>query len=159
MHPSQDGPARDGILVVANATCPCPALLDHLAERARDCERQILIVAPALNSRLAHWVSDTDAAVRGAEQRLAEAVAALGERGVEAHGRVGDADPGVALADWVAQVAPAEIVISTHPPGQSHWLEGDLVASARERYDAPVTHLISAYGVVEEEPAASAAAA
>ncbi len=143
----------NGILVVANATCPCPALLDHLADRAREMRRPVLIVAPALNSRLAHWLSDTDAAVRAARERLGTAVAALEERGIEADGRIGDADPIVAIADWSAQVDPAEIVISTHPPGRSHWLEKDLIGRTRARYAVPVTHVISEYGLVEEEPA------
>ena len=155
----QDDPGHHGILVIADATCPCPALLDLLAEHAEARRLNVLIVAPALNSRLAHWLSDTDAAVRGARERLAIAVAALTERGIEAHARIGDANPRVAIADWTAEFAPAEIVISTHPPERSHWLEKDLVQRTRDRHDIPVTHVISAYGLVEEEPAAAGATA
>ena len=151
-------PMRGGILVVANATCPCPVLLDHLAARAREMEQPVLLVAPALNSRLAHWLSDTDAAVRGARARLALATEALGERGIEAAGRIGDGDPNVAIADWAAEFAPAEIVISTHPPGQSNWLEADLVERTRARYAVPVTHVVSEFGLVEEGAAAASGA-
>jgi hypothetical protein len=156
MQTQQDDLGDGGILVVANATCPCPALLDHLAARAREMERPVLIVAPALNSRLAHWLSDDDAAVRGARVRLEQATNGLQERGIAAQGRIGDADPSVAIADWAAVFPPAEIVISTHPPGRSHWLENALVERTRARYGVPVAHVISEFGVVDEEaPAAS----
>ena len=148
-------PMRGGILVVANATCPCPVLLDHLAARAREMERPVLIVAPALNSRLAHWLSDTDAAVQGARGRLEAATGALRERGIDAHARIGDGDPHVAIADWAAVFQPAEIVISTHPPGRSHWLEGELVERTRARHGVPVTHVVSEFGLVDEEAAAA----
>ena len=157
MQTEQDEPGRDGILVIADATCPCPALLEHVADRARETERPVLIVAPALNSRLAHWLSDTDAAVRGARERLGRATHALRERGIDAHARIGDGDPNVAVADWAALFAPAEIVISTYPPGRSHWLERDLVERTRKRYDVPVTHVVSEFGLVDEDtPVASA---
>jgi GABA permease len=35
-----------------------------------------------------------------------------------------------------------EIVISTHPPGRSHWLEQGVVEGARERFDVPVYHVV-----------------
>jgi GABA permease len=35
-----------------------------------------------------------------------------------------------------------EIVISTHPPGRSNWLEKEIIARARERYDVPITHVV-----------------
>jgi hypothetical protein len=46
------------ILVIANRTCPCPTLADEVARRASDTPIDVLVVAPALNSRLRHWVSD-----------------------------------------------------------------------------------------------------
>jgi hypothetical protein len=33
-------------------------------------------------------------------------------------------------------------VVSTHPPGRSHWLEQGVVETARMRYDVPVTHVV-----------------
>src|SRR4029079_9454614 len=35
-----------------------------------------------------------------------------------------------------------ELVISTHPPGRSHWLERGGVDKARERFELPVTHVV-----------------
>jgi hypothetical protein len=38
-------------------------------------------------------------------------------------------------------------VISSWPAGRSHWLEKDLVGRTRERYDIPVHHVTSEYGL------------
>ena len=125
------------ILVIANRTCPCPALADAVAERADDGPSAVLVVAPALNKRLRHWVSDVDAAIAAAHQRLERAVANLTERGITARGVIGD----------------TEIVVATHPPSHSNWLEKDLPARASERFGLPVTHLISEFGL-QEAPSA-----
>ena len=42
-------------------------------------------------------------------------------------------------------------MIVTHPPGQSNWLERGLLTKARARFDVPITHLVSTFGLVEEE--------
>jgi hypothetical protein len=70
------------ILVIAKRTCPCPTLADGLAGRASDARLDVLVVAPALNSRLRHWVSDVDDPVARAHERLDLAVTDLHERGV-----------------------------------------------------------------------------
>ena len=35
-----------------------------------------------------------------------------------------------------------EVVVSTHPPGRSNWLEQGVVEQARLRFDVPVTHVV-----------------
>lgn len=139
-----------GILVIANRTCPCPALADDVASRASDTPLDVLVVAPALNSRLRHWVSDVDDAVARARNRVELAVAELHERGVSARGEVGDSDPMLAIADARANFPASEIVIATHPAGRSNWLERGLIEKARARFAVPITHLVSSYGLVEE---------
>ncbi|HEX6651109.1 MAG TPA: hypothetical protein VF072_00065 [Thermoleophilaceae bacterium] len=94
--------APHGILVIANRTCPCPALVDEIAGRVNNTPTPVLVVAPALNSRLRHWVSDVDGAVAQARNRARFAVAELRERGVTARGEVGDSNPLVAIADALA---------------------------------------------------------
>jgi hypothetical protein len=141
------------ILVIANRTCPCPALADELGARAGEPPGDVLIVAPALNTRLRHWVSDVDAAMAAAAERLKHAVANLSERGVAAEGVVGDSDPLLAIQDALADFPATEIVLSTHPPGRSNWLERKLPMRATQRFDLPVTQLVSEYGL-EEAPTA-----
>src|SRR3954462_13652793 len=91
------------ILVVANETCPCPVLTDVVAGRAEGPHDEVLVVAPALNSRLRHWTSDVDGGVAGAlpgaRDRVGVAGDALRDRGVAARGEVGDADPMIAIED------------------------------------------------------------
>ena len=152
MTPSQ--PPTRGVLVIANRTCPCPVLLDEVLRRASNAPIDVLVVAPALNSRLRHWVSDVDDAVARAHDRLELALADLRERGIFARGEVGDADPVLAIADALASFPASAIIVATHPPGRSNWLERGLIDKVRARFDIPVTHLVSTYGLVEEDVAA-----
>ena len=132
------------LLLIANRTCPCPDVLEEVRRRAAD-GGEVLVVAPALNRRLAHWVSDTDAAVRAAHERLERAIAWLDEAGIRARGEVGDADPVLAIEDALAGYEATEIVISTHPPERSNWLEKDILRRAAERSGLPIVHLVSRY--------------
>lgn len=149
------------LLVLANETCPCPALHELIKERAREGASHVVIVAPALNRRLRHFVSDVDEAVMHAQERLAAVVDALLAAGIDARGEVGDARPAQALDDALAQHEVHEVIVSTHPPGHSHWLEKGLLDYATRRFDGPLTHFASAYGAPTEpvgagEPAAVA---
>lgn len=102
----------------------------------------MLVVCPALNSPLRHWASDEDGARAKAERRLGESLAALASAGVEARGEVGDADPVQAMDDALRTFGADEIVISTHPPGRSNWLEKEVIERARGRYPVPITHVV-----------------
>lgn len=137
------------ILIVANETCPCPALLEEVRERAtRHDPHRVHIVAPALNSRLRHYLSDVDDAVAAASDRLADALQFLEGAGVDAGGSVGDADPLVAVADCLHVFPADEVLVSTHPPGRSHWLERRLPERIEHDFGLPVIHLVSEYGAV-----------
>jgi hypothetical protein len=131
------------ILVIANETADGPALRRELLERARRGPLQVFVVCPALNSRLRHWLSDEDGARTRAEQRLADSLAALAREGVVTDGLVGDADPVVALADALRIFAAHEVIVSTHPPGRSNWLERDVIGRARAVSPVPVTHVVA----------------
>lgn len=135
------------LLLIANRTCPCPDVLDEVRRRAT-ADGEVLVVAPALNGRLAHWVSDTDAAVLAARERLDRAVEWLHEAGMQARGEIGDADPVLAIEDALAGYAATEIVISTHPPERSNWLEKDIVRRAGERSGLPIVHVVSHYDLL-----------
>ncbi len=136
------------LLVIANRTCPCRDVLDDIRRRAGD-GGEVLLVAPALNTRLRHWVSDTDGALADARERLDRAMEYLHDEGVEVRGEVGDADPLLAIEDALVGFDAAEIIISTWPEGQSNWLERNLIVAARESFDRPIVHLVSHYGAAE----------
>lgn len=136
------------ILVIANRTCPCPALADEVQRRAQETATRVLVVAPALNSRVRHWVSDVDGAVALARGRVMAAVDELRSRGVDADGEVGDANPLLAIDDALAVFPADEIIVVTHPPKHSNWLEHGLIEKATLRFDVPLVHLVSEYGLV-----------
>jgi hypothetical protein len=138
-------PARRGkrrILVVANETIEGAALRELITLRAEsEPPAEVLVVAPALNSRLGHWLSDVDEARRSARLRLVASLERLSAAGIEAEGMVGDADPVQAIADAVHLFGVQGIVIATHPEERAHWLTRDLVGRARQRFSQPVVEV------------------
>jgi hypothetical protein len=140
---TRGGDGRHRVLVVANQTVGGKALIDEIRHRCEGRESEILVVTPALTgSRAAHWSSDVDEAIETARQRMELSVLALGDEGLRARGEVGDSDPSVALEDGLRTFAADEIIISTHPPDRSRWLERGVVERARQEVDLPVTHVI-----------------
>ena len=138
--PHPEGERR--ILVVANETVGGAPLLEQIRERSEGVHEHVLVVVPALNSPLKHWVSDEDGAREAAQQRLEASLAAMREAGIDARGEVGDSDPLQAIEDALRTFAPDELIISTHPAERSHWLERGVVVGARERFALPVTHVV-----------------
>ena len=68
---------------------------------------------------------------------------AMSAAGIAATGQVGDHhDPNAAIEDALATFAADEVVISTHPPERSRWLESGVVERARRDIPLPVTHVI-----------------
>jgi hypothetical protein len=130
------------ILVIANETVGGRELLRTIARKSEGVAEKVLVVCPALNTPLRHWVSDEDEARAAAQARLERSLEALRAQGVDAEGEIGDGDPLQAIEDAVRTFAPDEIVISTHPEGRSHWLERGVVDRARERFDVPLTHVV-----------------
>ncbi len=137
-----DQPKRR-ILVIANETVEGGVLYEAMCVRARSVRSvEVLVIAPALNSRVRHWISDEDEARRGAELRLGKCLDRLSAADIEASGWVGDADPLQAISDGLHLFAADEIIIATHPEGRSHWLARNLVGRARARYPQPILHVV-----------------
>lgn len=130
------------ILVIANETVAGAALRAALRARAEGVCEEVLVVSPALNSQVRTWTSDEDGAREAARERLRASLEQLAAAGVNARGDVGDGDPLQAIEDALRSFPADEIVISTHPPGRSHWLERGVVEQARQRFDVPVTHVV-----------------
>jgi len=156
--PGEHAAGERRLLVVANETVAGPELLAELRRLAEGVPTRVLVVCPALNSPLRHWVSDEDAARASASERLEASLGAMRAAGIAASGEIGDGDPLQAIEDALRTFAPDELVISTHPEGRSHWLERDVVTNATERFALPVRHVVvdldAAGGVVA--PAAAA---
>ena len=131
------------ILVVANETVGGLALLNEIRARAQG-GATILVVVPALtSSALEHWSSDVDGALADARARLADSLRAMREAGLDASGHVGDHhEPAAAIEDALREFAADELIISTHPPERSRWLEGGVVERAKREVPLPVTHVV-----------------
>ncbi len=142
-------------LVVANETVGGRALLDEIEDRCRGRRSEILVVVPALTaSQLEHWASDVDGAIADAQRRLDASLKAMDGAGLNARGHVGDHhEPNASIEDALREFPADEVIISTHPPERSRWLEGGVVERARREVPLPVTHV-----VVDLEAEATAAA-
>jgi membrane protein implicated in regulation of membrane protease activity len=139
-RPHAEGERR--ILVVANETVGGQTLRAMILEKSLGVREEVLVVTPALNSPLKHWISDEDGARAAAQERLDTSLAKLAEAGVQARGEVGDGDPLQAVEDALRTFGADEIIISTHPEGRSNWLERGVVERARERFAVPITHVV-----------------
>lgn len=134
------------LLVLANETCASGAVRSAVADMAttHGTPSDVLVVSPCLSrSRFSHWMSASvvpDRAV--AEARLDQSVAALCADGLPARGELGDADPLQALDDAVRVYHPDRIIIATHTPERSQWLERNVVVAASARFDEPITHVV-----------------
>src|SRR5437764_11466837 len=140
--PSRSAEDERRILVVANETVGGETLRKTIHDRSEGYREQVLVVCPALNSPLKHWVSDEDEARDAARERLDRSLARLREAGIDARGEIGDGEPLQAMEDALRTFGADEIIISTHPEGRSNWLERGVVDRARERFTVPITHVV-----------------
>jgi hypothetical protein len=146
------------VVVMANQTVGGRALLEEIKNRCHGRRSEILVVVPALTSSpLEHWASDVDAAIAEARQRLEDSLRVMESAGLTARGDVGDHhEPNAALEDALRYFAADEVIISTHPPDKSRWLERGVVDRARREVPLPITHVVVD---LEAEAAGAAGAA
>lgn len=121
-------PQERRLLLVAEEPPAAPAL-EALARRAD----RVLVVSPAVTSRLRRWLSDSDDARAHARARADAAVAQLRAANIDASGIVADDDPIRAVEDALRTFGGDEIAVATD--------DDAVVASLREHYALPVTHL------------------
>jgi hypothetical protein len=133
---------RDGG-VLAVVTVPVEeAEAVEAIRRARAATRgersEVLVLAPALNSRLSTWASDLEDARLRAQERLAVSLAGLAKAGIEARGQVGDSDSVQATEDALRSFPAREVVFVTDESD-----DAGPVDEVRRRLDRPVTHVAS----------------
>jgi hypothetical protein len=131
---------RSHVLVIANQTVLGEPLLEKIRERSQAMPADFTILIPA------------DA--EGAEQRLREVCARMGELGIRATGHLGDPDPVVAAQNIVHEEQVDEIIVSTFPEATSGWLRRDVIGRIRG-LGLPVEHVV----VSREEAEAATPAA
>ncbi|MFL5892464.1 MAG: hypothetical protein ACJ75I_06935 [Solirubrobacterales bacterium] len=146
-------PDRFAMLVVLETPLEDPKLAGVLEEIASAGARatrsgggrrpELLLLAPARNSAVAHWLSDLRKARFDAQHRLTLSLATLASADVDARGAVGDSDPVQAVEDTLRTFGAQEVVFVT-PPG-----DGKDIEQVRRRLDRPVRVLEA------KEPAAA----
>jgi hypothetical protein len=112
---------------------------------------EVVLLAPALNTPVAHWLSDLRRARFRAQRVLTISVATLAAAEVEARGQVGDSDPIQAVEDALRSFPAQEVVFVTDAARASE------VEEVRRRLDRPVRMLFepSAPEVERRAPGAS----
>ena len=105
---------------------------------------EVLVVAPALNTKTRYFLADPDPAIERAEAVQEETVERMNEGGIDAAADTpGEEDPLLALQDALATYDADEIVLFTHPEGDANWQEEGVVEQAREKFaPKPVSHII-----------------
>jgi hypothetical protein len=135
---------RRRVLVIANRTLAADALRRELRARG-SAGAELHLVAPIVSSRAHYITTDIDTEMRQARERLDETLTWARSQGLDADGRVGDPNAALgAIEDELRIYGADEVIISTHAPGSSNWLETGIVDRLREELDIPVTHLIDA---------------
>jgi hypothetical protein len=115
------------LLVLADAWCRVEGLCDEVLRRA-DHAGRVLVVAPALASRLHTWTNDTDRQSEIAQARLENVLARLEQHGVRAEGHVAAQEPALAVEDALDGFAATEVIVITEDHEHANWSEHDLTA-------------------------------
>jgi hypothetical protein len=137
------------LLVLADAWCQVEGLCDEVLRRAGDADR-VLVIAPALASRLHTWTNDTDRESDAAHSRLENILGRLEQHGVHAQGRIADQDPALAVEDALDSFPATEVIIVTEDHEHANWSERDLTARIA-RPGLTVTRLTMAHEQLLDE--------
>jgi GABA permease len=136
-------------LVVANQTLAGHHLLEHVCKCSAMDACWFYVLVPATPTHLQVMEADGDAVLM-ARCRLEAALARFRAEGATAVGAVGDPNPLRAVAAACRSNRFDEIILSTLPPGTSHWLMVDLPARLARLTGLPVTHLVAEHQPVPE---------
>jgi hypothetical protein len=128
---------QGGVLVIATDAEPSSTLVETVRAAAAG-GAGVLVVSPAVTTRLRYWTSDRSGAEVAARTRLLGLLDELGRAGVTAEGMVGDADPAQAAADALAVFSADEVIVAS---GIDTWQTRGLVRRLQERYDGPILEL------------------
>jgi hypothetical protein len=135
-------PANDGVhrvLLVVDDACTTGDL-QSLAGARGEHGTSVVVVAPAVSTRVARLTGDEEAYAH-AQEHVDGTVRALTELGYEARGHVGSHDPLQATDEGLREFPADEIVFVLHGGDETQWLEQGIVDIGRRRYSVPVSEL------------------
>jgi len=125
---------KTNLLVVANVTATSQELMAALNARAQREPASFTLIIPA---------TPFGGGRAAALEMLRDAVGQLRNAGLEVDGKVGNADPVVAVTEVWDPKLYDEIIVSTLPMRVSKWLHAGLPERIVKITGAPVTHIVS----------------
>ena len=141
-----DRPQRDllaamahRLLIAVGEPVASPDQLPFGIRALVDAADEILVITPALPTRLDWLASATDRAREQADERLQTVLGQLADLGSEAAGAVGADDPLVAFEDAIRQFAPDHLLIALRAGEESGWQERGLLDQLQKRFELPLT--------------------
>jgi hypothetical protein len=134
--------AAKRVLVITNEVVADPAGVPEVIQKQVGEADEVLVVAPALTSRLHSWVSDIDAEFQEADERQMKLVSGIGSSGPAISGQVGDEDPLQAVADALVSFPADALILGVHASDDANWRERRFSKKARERFGLPVTEVM-----------------
>lgn len=139
-HPHGAATGMRHVLVVANQTLAGDELRERITRVSGE-RVEVDVLVPVLTSHLHYGVSDIDREVAQARTRLERSLAWAHQRGLVAHGAVGDPNPATALEDELRDFGADEVIVVTHARASESWQEHGELGRLRRELDVPVTHL------------------
>lgn len=127
------------LLVAAGDAVPSVDDLPFGVRELIDAADEILVVTPALPSRLEWLASATDKAREQADERLRAVLGQIAELGSDAEGAVGADDPLLAFEDAIRDFNPDHLLVALRAGQYSGWQERGLLDQLQQRFGLPVT--------------------
>lgn len=138
-HPHGGDATERHLLVIAGV----PLHGDALADRLAGAGARLAVLAPIHASRSHHLASDVDRERAEAQSRLETSLAWAASHGFAAQGRVGDADPLMALEDELRDFGADEVVVVTEAGERMSWLAGRMLAHLERELDVPIRQVVA----------------
>ena len=135
---SADG--RSHVLVATASAIDEPQLVEEVLAACGDRDADLLILVPARAGTLSHWTSDLGPGRQQAQVALVHSIAALAAAGLDARGKVGDADLLQAIEDALRSFPADRVVLVTEDRARVRG-QSRAAAELRRRLDVPLTQL------------------
>ncbi len=128
------------VLAFLNEVAGGRKLLETIRDRVEHGASRVALAAPQ-NQPSVGQIVDVDEVREAAQSRVEVTQIVLAEFGIDAEAAVFDPNPLLALDDAVRAFTPQEILLSCLYESRVGILRRDLVEWAKERFEAPVTHI------------------
>ena len=131
---------RSHVLVATASAIDEPHLVEEVLAACGDRDADLLILVPARAGTLSHWTSDLGPGRLRAQVALVHSIAALAAAGLDARGKVGDADLLQAIEDALRSFPADRVVLVTEDRARVRG-QSRAAAELRRRLDVPLTQL------------------